>query len=32
MGDVEGEFQGSKVEILTARDVEKWKPKWKARD
>ncbi|NLJ27806.1 MAG: cobaltochelatase subunit CobN [Deltaproteobacteria bacterium] len=28
MGDVEGEFQGGKVEMLTSRNVEKWEPKW----
>ena len=32
MGDVAGEFQGSKVEVLTAREVEKWTHKWKIGD
>lgn len=29
IGEVQGEFQGSKVEVLTARDVEKWQPRWR---
>ena len=29
MGEVNGEFQGSRVEMLTSRDVEKWSPKWR---
>jgi cobaltochelatase CobN len=29
MGEVEGEFQGGKVEVLTAADVEKWDMKWR---
>jgi outer membrane receptor for ferrienterochelin and colicin len=29
MGDVDGEFQGSKVEVLAAGDVEKWTMRWK---
>jgi cobaltochelatase CobN len=31
MGSVTEEFQGSKVEVLTAGDVEKWQPKWRLR-
>ncbi|MGD9125270.1 MAG: cobaltochelatase subunit CobN, partial [Desulfarculaceae bacterium] len=29
MGEVTEEFQGSKVEILTAQQVEKWQPTWR---
>nr|WP_320012536.1 cobaltochelatase subunit CobN [uncultured Desulfobulbus sp.] len=29
IGEVREEFQGSKVEVMTAADVEKWQPKWK---
>ncbi|MBN2041956.1 MAG: cobaltochelatase subunit CobN [Spirochaetes bacterium] len=29
MGDVQGEFQGSKVDVMTSIDVEKWNNKWK---
>ena len=29
MGDVDGEFQGSKVAVLAAGDVEKWTLRWK---
>ncbi|MBP8646370.1 MAG: cobaltochelatase subunit CobN [Syntrophobacteraceae bacterium] len=29
MGDVDGEFQGGKVEILTSKDVERWNPRWR---
>jgi cobaltochelatase CobN len=29
IGEVIEEFQGSKVEVMTADDVEKWQPKWK---
>lgn len=29
MGDVQEEFQGGKVDVLTSRDVEKWDYKWK---
>jgi cobaltochelatase CobN len=29
MGDVREEFQGSKVEMMTAKDVEKWDLGWK---
>ena len=29
MGEVTDEFQGNKVEVLTAEDVEQWKPEWK---
>jgi cobaltochelatase CobN len=29
MEDVRGEFQGGKVDIMTAKDVEKWNYKWK---
>jgi cobaltochelatase CobN len=32
MGEVDGEFQGSKVEVLTAGDVEKWKLGWRVGD
>jgi len=29
MGEVTEEFQGAKVDVMTAKDVEKWQPKWK---
>ena len=29
IGEVSEEFQGSKVEVMTAADVEKWQPKWR---
>ena len=29
MGETREEFQGSRVDVMTARDVEKWNPKWK---
>ena len=32
MGEVTGEFQGSRVEMLTSRDVEKWNPKWRLKN
>lgn len=32
MGETCGEFQGSRVDVLTARDVNQWNPKWKARE
>ena len=32
MGDVDGEFQGSKVDVLTAENVEKWKLGWRIGD
>ncbi|MBZ4658093.1 MAG: Cobaltochelatase [Desulfacinum sp.] len=32
MGEVQEEFQGGKVDVLTARDVEKWKMEWKIGD
>jgi cobaltochelatase CobN len=32
MGDVEGEFQGGKVDVLTAADVEKWEMGWRIGD
>jgi cobaltochelatase CobN len=32
MGDVEGEFQGGKVDVLTAVDVEKWDMGWRIGD
>jgi cobaltochelatase CobN len=28
MGEVTTEFQGSKVEVLTTKDVDKWTPGW----
>ncbi|OPX33728.1 MAG: hypothetical protein B1H11_12045 [Desulfobacteraceae bacterium 4484_190.1] len=28
MGEVKEEFQGNKVEAMTATDVEKWEPEW----
>ena len=28
IGEVDEEYQGTAVEILTASDVEKWKRKW----
>jgi cobaltochelatase CobN len=28
MGQVDSEFQGARVEVLTARQVDKWQPKW----
>jgi cobaltochelatase CobN len=31
MEEVNGEFQGSKVEVMTSKDVEKWNNKWKTR-
>ncbi len=32
IGEVGEEFQGSKVEVLTARDVEKWQHTWRLKD
>lgn len=32
MGDVTEEFQGAKVDVLTADDVEKWRPEWRLAD
>jgi cobaltochelatase CobN len=32
MGDVDGEFQGGKVDVLTAADVEKWDMGWRIGD
>lgn len=32
MGDVTGEFQGSKVEVLRTNDVEKWRMEWRIGD
>jgi cobaltochelatase CobN len=32
MGDVREDFQGGKVEMMTAKDVEKWDFKWKIGD
>lgn len=29
MGQVTEEFQGAKVEVMTAKDVDKWRPGWK---
>ncbi|ADW19232.1 Cobaltochelatase [Desulfobulbus propionicus DSM 2032] len=29
IGEVREEFQGSKVEVMTAADVEKWRPVWR---
>ena len=29
LGEVREEFQGSKVEVMTANDVEKWQPAWR---
>lgn len=29
MGEVQEEFQGSKIDVLTAARVEKWQPKWR---
>lgn len=29
MGDVEADFQGAKVDVMTAKDVEKWQHGWK---
>lgn len=29
MGNVDGEYQGSKVEVLTAADVKKWDMGWR---
>ncbi len=29
MGDVKDEFQGSRVDVITSRDVDKWQPKFK---
>ena len=29
IGEVDEEYQGNAVDILTATDVEKWKHKWK---
>ncbi|WP_419655726.1 cobaltochelatase subunit CobN [Desulfosarcina variabilis] len=29
MGEVTEAFQGAKVDVMTAKDVEKWQPKWK---
>ena len=28
IGEVTQEFQGSKVDVMTAKDVDKWQPKW----
>ena len=32
MGDVQEEFQGGKVEVFTAADVEKWQPSWRLKE
>ncbi|WP_306547639.1 cobaltochelatase subunit CobN [Desulfobulbus sp.] len=32
IGEVGEEFQGSRVEVLTARDVAKWRPAWRLKD
>jgi cobaltochelatase CobN len=32
MGDVDGEFQGGKVDVLTAADVDKWDMEWRIGD
>jgi cobaltochelatase CobN len=32
MGQVDGEFQGGGVDVLTARDVEKWEMGWRIGD
>jgi cobaltochelatase CobN len=32
MGEVQEEFQGGKVDVLTVKDVEKWKMDWKIGD
>jgi hypothetical protein len=32
MGEVDGDFQGSRVEVLTAGDVEKWNLGWTIAD
>jgi cobaltochelatase CobN len=32
MGEVQEEFQGGKVDVLTVKDVEKWKMEWKIGD
>jgi cobaltochelatase CobN len=32
IGEVSEEFQGSKVEVLTARDVGKWRHAWRLKD
>lgn len=32
IGDVDEEYQGNTVDILTASEVEKWKPNWRLKD
>jgi cobaltochelatase CobN len=32
MGEVQVEFQGSKIDVMTAAQVEKWQPKWRLKE
>jgi cobaltochelatase CobN len=32
MGEVQEEFQGSKIDVMTASRVEKWQPKWRMKE
>lgn len=32
IGDVDDEYQGNAVEIMTASDVDKWQPKWQLKE